>query len=75
VWEGERRASGERLVYTASEGRFVLTGTPEQLPSIFGAELGTTTGDSLTFFSRDDRVLVESSPSTRSVTQTRVSKK
>ena len=75
VWEGERRASGERLVYTASEGKFVLTGTPEQLPSIFDSELGTTTGDSLTFFSRDDRVLVGSSPSTRSVTQTRVSKK
>ncbi|HXE92172.1 MAG TPA: LptA/OstA family protein [Terriglobales bacterium] len=75
VWEGERRASGERLVYTAAEGKFVLTGTPQQLPSIFDAELGATTGDSLTFYSRDDRVLVESSPSTRSVTQTRVSKK
>ena len=66
-----RRATGERLVYTASDGRFVLVGGP---PSIFDAERGTTTGGSLTFFNRDDRVVVDSSNSSPTVTHTRVAK-
>jgi len=66
----KRSGNGERLVYTAAEGKFVLTGGP---PSIFDAEHGSTTGDSLTFFSSDDRVLVQSK-SSRAVTQTRVAK-
>jgi lipopolysaccharide export system protein LptA len=70
VQEPNRRAKGDRLVYTAAEQKFVLTGGP---PSIFDAEHGTTTGDSLTFFSRDDRVLVEGKTSP-TVTQTRVAK-
>ncbi len=65
-----RRGNGERLVYTAAERKFVLTGGP---PSIFDAERGSTTGDSLTFFSGDDKVLVQSKNS-RAVTQTRVAK-
>ena len=51
-----RRATGEKLVYTAADDKFVLTGGP---PSIFDAEHGKITGDSLTFYRRDDRVLVE----------------
>ena len=71
VQEGGRQAQGDHLVYTPGDGKFVLTGGP---PSIFDAEHGSVTGDSLTFFSRDDRVLVESKGSTRTVTRTRVSK-
>ncbi len=74
VEEGSRRAQGALLVYTAADGKFVLTGDGANRPSIFDAELGSTTGDSLTFFSRDDTVLVDSGTSTRAVTQTRVSK-
>ncbi len=70
IQEPNRRAKGEKLVYTAAQSKFVLTGGP---PSIFDAEHGTTTGDSLTFFSRDDRVLVEGKTSP-AVTQTRVTK-
>ncbi len=70
IQEPNRRAQGERLVYTAAQEKFVLTGGP---PSIFDAEHGTTTGDSLTFFSRDDRVLVEGKTSP-AVTHTRVTK-
>ncbi len=70
IEEPNRRAKGEKLVYTAAGEKFVLTGGP---PSIFDAEHGTTTGDSLTFFSRDDRVLVEGKASP-TVTQTRVAK-
>lgn len=71
VQDGGRQAQGEHLVYTPEDGKFVLTGG---FPSIFDAEHGSVTGDSLTFFSRDDRVLVESKGSTRTVTRTRVSK-
>jgi lipopolysaccharide export system protein LptA len=68
-----RRATGSRLVYTADEGKFVLTGTPAAPASIFDAEHGQVTGVSLTFFNRDDRVLVDSSNS-KSITQTRLKK-
>jgi lipopolysaccharide export system protein LptA len=66
-----RHGAGQHLVYTASDGKFVFTGGP---PSIFDAERGTIRGDSLTFFSRDDRVLVETNTSSPTVTQTRVVK-
>lgn len=65
-----RRATGENLTYVSSEGKFQLTGGS---PSIFDAEHGKITGDSLTFFQHDDRVLVESRNSP-TVTRTRVAK-
>jgi lipopolysaccharide export system protein LptA len=71
VLQSGRRADGKKLVYTASDDRFVLTGGP---PSIFDAEQGKITGVSLTFFRGDDRVLVEGEASTPVVTQTRVAK-
>ncbi len=69
VQEPKRRAEGQKLVYTAAEDKFVLTGGP---PSIFDAEQGKITGVSLTFFRRDDRVLVEGETSSPVVTTTRV---
>ncbi len=66
-----RKADGQKLVYTAAEDKFVLTGGP---PSIFDAERGKITGVSLTFFQADDRVLVEGEASTPVVTQTRVAR-
>jgi lipopolysaccharide export system protein LptA len=71
VIQPTRRAEGQKLVYTASDDKFVLTGGP---PSIFDAERGKITGVSLTFFRGDDRVLVEGKTSTPVVTQTRVAK-
>ncbi len=71
VQQPTRHANGQELVYTAAEDRFVLTGGP---PSIFDAEQGKITGVSLTFFRRDDRVLVEGGASTPVVTQTRVAR-
>ena len=71
VQQPNRRAEGEKLVYTAADDKFVLTGGP---PSIFDAEQGKITGVSLTFFRRDDRVLVEGEASTAVVTQTRVAR-
>jgi lipopolysaccharide export system protein LptA len=66
-----RRATGDELVYTASDDKFVLTGGP---PSIFDAEHGKITGVSLTLFRHDDRVLVEGDKTSPTVTQTRVAR-
>jgi lipopolysaccharide export system protein LptA len=55
-----RTATGTRLVYTAADEKMVLTGTPTKRPSIFDAERGQISGDSLTFFTHDGRVLVGS---------------
>jgi len=68
VTEPTRRATGDRLVYTSDDDKFVMTGGP---PSIFDAEQGRTTGDSLTFYRHDDRVLVESKGKGTSPTVTR----
>ena len=71
IQQPSRRAIGEKLVYSAAEDKFVLTGGP---PSIFDAEHGKITGDSLTFYNRDDRVLVEGGNSSPTVTQTQVAR-
>jgi lipopolysaccharide export system protein LptA len=71
VQDPTRRATGEKLVYTASADKFVLTGGP---PCIFDAEHGKITGVSLTFYNRDDRVLVEGKETSPAVTQTRVAR-
>jgi lipopolysaccharide export system protein LptA len=66
-----RHATGDHLVYTSADGKFVLTGGP---PSIFDAEQGKTTGDSLTFYRHDDRVLVEGREKSPAVTRTQVAR-
>jgi lipopolysaccharide export system protein LptA len=70
IQQPNRKATGQKMVYAAAEDKFVLSGGS---PSIFDAERGTITGASLTFWNRNDRVLVEGG-SSRAVTQTRVSK-
>jgi lipopolysaccharide export system protein LptA len=71
IAEPTRRATGERLVYTSADDRFDLTGGP---PCIFDAERGKITGDSLTFFRHDDRVLVEGKETSPAVTRTQVAR-
>ena len=71
VTQPDRRASGNQLTYTANNDKFLLTGGP---PSIFDAEHGKITGVSLTFFRRDDRVLVEGDNTFPTVTHTRVAR-
>jgi lipopolysaccharide export system protein LptA len=71
ITQPTRHATGDRLVYTAAEDKFVLTGGT---PSIFDAERGKITGDSLTFYRHDDRVLVEGKETSPTVTRTQVAR-
>src|SRR6266446_5136769 len=75
ITQPTRRATGDRLVYTAAEDKFVLTGgSSGGTPSIFDAERGKITGDSLTFYRHDDRVLVEGRETSPTVTRTQVAR-
>jgi lipopolysaccharide export system protein LptA len=58
ITEPTRKATGQKLVYTSAEEKFVLTGGP---PVITDTEHGRITGQSLTFYGKDDRVVVEGS--------------
>jgi len=69
-----RKATGTRLVYTATEGKFELTGDAAHPPILTDAVHGTATGDSVTFYNHGDRVVVGSSTASRTVTRTQVQK-
>ena len=71
VTQNGRRASGDQLVYTAADDKFVMTGGS---PSIFDAERGLITGVSLTLYGHDGRVLVEGSKQSPAITETRVAR-
>jgi lipopolysaccharide export system protein LptA len=74
-----RRATGEQVVYTASDGMFVLTGTLAMLPKVVDDVQGTVTGTSLRFHAGDENVVVsnvgESGAGQRVRTETRVKNK
>jgi len=75
ITQPKRHATGDRLVYTAVDDKFVLTGgSSGGIPSIFDAERGKITGDSLTFYRHDDRVLVEGRETSPTVTRTQVAR-
>jgi lipopolysaccharide export system protein LptA len=70
--QGDRSATGEKLVYTAEDGRYVLTGTSAAQPKVTDAQHGSVSGSSLIFNNHDDSVVVShgQSPTT---TDTRTS--
>jgi len=68
-----RRGSGEKLIYTADDGKYILTGSPGSLPRIADQSKGTTTGATLIFNSQDDSVVVSGGRSS-AVTDTRAPK-
>jgi lipopolysaccharide export system protein LptA len=53
-----RRATGEHVVYTASDGMFVMTGTAAAPPRIVDDARGTITGTSLRFHAGDQSVMI-----------------
>ncbi|MGB6160569.1 MAG: LptA/OstA family protein [Acidobacteriaceae bacterium] len=68
-----RKGNGEKLLYTASDGLYVLTGTEAAPPQIWDRVHGTTTGAALTFNSQDDSIIVSGGKSS-AVTETRAKK-
>lgn len=68
-----RKGEGAKLVYTADDGRYVLTGTPQAPPHLWDSVHGTTTGTALLFNSQDDSVEVSGGKSS-AVTDTRAPK-
>jgi lipopolysaccharide export system protein LptA len=68
-----RKGTGEKLVYTADDGKYLLTGTEAALPQMWDRVHGTTTGAALIFNSQDDSVEVSGGKSS-AVTETRARK-
>jgi lipopolysaccharide export system protein LptA len=68
-----RRAVGTKLVYTASDERYVLTGRPGALPYLTDRVHGRTTGAALIFNNRNDSVEVNGGEG-RAVTETSIPK-
>jgi lipopolysaccharide export system protein LptA len=73
VTQPGRKGEGTRLVYTADDGRYVLTGTPDARPYLIDPVHGTTTGGALIFNSQNDSVEVSGGKS-GAVTDTRAPK-
>jgi lipopolysaccharide export system protein LptA len=68
-----RHATGSRLVYTASDGTFVLTGDRKQ-PQVVDAIHGTVSGPVLTFASQEQAIIVGGTSERPTTTATRVKK-
>jgi lipopolysaccharide export system protein LptA len=68
-----RRGTGEKLLYTAQDGKFVLTGTSATPPRLYDQTHGNVSGEALIFNSRDDSVSVTGGQS-KAVTDTRATK-
>jgi lipopolysaccharide export system protein LptA len=69
VQQADRRGTAEQAEYTASDGKFVLSGGK---PTITDASSDTTTGHSLTFFVANDTILIDSQEGSRTLTRHRV---
>ena len=69
VRQGDRRGTAEQAEYTASDGKFVLSGGK---PTLTDASSDTTTGHSLTFFVANDTILIDSQEGSRTLTRHRV---
>jgi lipopolysaccharide export system protein LptA len=71
VDQAGRRAVAERGEYTASDGKFVMSGGN---PTLYDGSAGTTTGRQLTFYLADDTIIVDSENGSRTLTKHRVEK-
>jgi lipopolysaccharide export system protein LptA len=71
VEQEDRRGTSSRADYTASEGKFVLSGGP---PIVYDSSGNSTTGRQLTLFFADDRIVIDSAEGLRTLTLHRVEK-
>jgi lipopolysaccharide transport protein LptA len=69
VTQPGRRATGHHAEYFAAEGKIVMSGGP---PSLYDAEKGSTTGQRLTFYIRDDRLLVDGGDESPTISRHRI---
>jgi lipopolysaccharide export system protein LptA len=72
VQQPGRHATGDMLLYTATTGRYVLTGSPGHLPKAVDAQQGTVTGVTLTFGDSGSTIIVAGEPATSKGKGTRV---
>lgn len=61
---GERRGTGDKLVYQGQTGDYILTGTEHQPPRITDPAQGSLTGATVTYHSHTGAIRVEGSPTT-----------
>jgi lipopolysaccharide export system protein LptA len=66
IQQGGRWGQGEKLIYLAEPGKFVLTGGH---PSLHDTTGDLVTGDQLTFYVANDTIQVESSKGSRTLTR------
>jgi lipopolysaccharide export system protein LptA len=64
-----RYAKGENAVYDAQTGKVVMTGGP---PTVYDTEKGSMTGQRLTFFIHNDRLLVDGNANAPAISRHRV---
>jgi lipopolysaccharide export system protein LptA len=69
VTQPGRRATGRHAEYFSKDGRIVLTGGP---PALYDAEKGFTSGQSLTFYSHDDRLIVSGGEESTTISRHRI---
>jgi len=69
VTQPGRRAAGDHAEYFTAGGRILLTGGP---PFLYDAEKGTTTGQRLTFYIHDDRLLVDGGDKSPTISRHRI---
>jgi len=69
VTQPRRYATGDRAAFDADTGKIVMTGGP---PAIYDADKGYSSGQRLTFYIHDDRLLIDGGPNSPTVTKHRV---
>jgi lipopolysaccharide transport protein LptA len=69
VTQPGRRATGDHLEYEAAAGRIVMRGGS---PALYDEARGFTTGQRLTFFTHDDRLLVDGGEKSRALSEYRM---
>ncbi len=71
VEQGDRHGMAEQAEYTASDGKFVLSGGE---PTVTDGSNNSATGSSLTFYVASDTILIDSQQGSRTLTKHRVEK-
>ncbi len=71
VEQGDRRGMAQQAEYTASDGKYVLSGGE---PTVTDGSNNSATGSSLTFYVASDTILIDSQEGSRTLTKHKVEK-